>query len=54
MDIDNSVIYSHCRRHILIKLKKFMILCVILVMHFSEKGPVGISRLSRGLIGINI
>jgi hypothetical protein len=54
MDIDNSVIYILCRRHVFINFKNFIFLCVILVMHFSEKRSAGISRLSKEPMAIKI
>jgi hypothetical protein len=53
MDIDNSVIYSLCRRHNLLNFYKFHFLFVILKMHFSEKSPVRIGRIWKGPMAIN-
>ena len=39
MDVDNYVIYSLCRRNMLLHLNKFHFLYDKRVMNFSEKGP---------------
>jgi len=53
MDTENNVIYRLCRRNLLEKFKNFHFLYVMLFIYFSEKRPVGISRLSKGSIAIN-
>ena len=37
MDVDNNLIYSLCRRNVLLHFNKFHFLYVMLVITFSEK-----------------